>query len=39
MTPEHQIILQTLGEFWLVLCALVIIGSTAQSIKDLRDIK
>mgnify|MGYP001266678321 FL=1 len=34
MKLEHQIILQTLGELWLVLCVFVIIGSTAQSIKD-----
>ena len=37
MSLELQIILQTLGEFWLVLSALVIIGTTAQSIKDFKD--
>ena len=39
MKPEHQIILQTLGELWLVLGTLVLIGCATQSIKDFRNLK
>ena len=39
MDPEHKIILQTLGELWLVLGSFVLIGCAIQTIKDFRNIK
>ena len=39
VTPEHQIILQTLGDMWLCLSAAVIVASIIQSYYDYKGLK
>ena len=39
MTPEQQIILQTIGDVWLCLSASLIIATAVQAYKDFKGIK
>jgi hypothetical protein len=39
MTPEHQIILQTLGDIWMCCASIVIIASSIQIYKDFKGAK
>ena len=39
MTPEQQIILQTLGDVWLCLSASLIVASFIQAYKDFKGLK
>ena len=39
MTPEQQIILQTIGDVWLCLSASIVIAAFMQMYKDFRGIK
>jgi hypothetical protein len=39
MTPEQQIILQTLGDVWMCLAFSVIVASSIQTYKDWKGLK
>ena len=39
MTPEQQIILQTIGDVWLCLSASLIAASFIQTYKDFKGVK
>ena len=39
MTPEQQIILQTIGDVWLCLSASLIVASFIQMYKDFKGVK
>lgn len=39
MTPEQQIILQTLGDIWMCLAFSVIVASSIQTYQDWRGLK
>ena len=39
MTPEQQIILQTLGDLWMCCALSVIVASAIQTYKDFKGLK
>ena len=39
MNPEHQIILQTIGDLWMCLAAAVIVSSLIQTYKEFKELK